>query len=126
MTDTRQTIRLNELKPRFDDELSKRQANDTSLTASKLVRWCIRQALADDAGTMTPDQANAYLNELIELRKGIAKIGGNINQIAYYFNIHDHLVESELSKQHSNIQEQLKAVTKHLREVERGLTRRTY
>jgi hypothetical protein len=119
-------FRLNEVEKLFDDELEKRKKTDPKLDQSKLLRYCVRKALTEDSEAMTPEQASKILSAAFDLKKELSKIGGNLNQIAHYFNTHQHLVEGDLHQQHRALQESLKATTTLLSEVLNGIRRSTY
>lgn len=68
-----------------------------NLTPSKALRHLIKQTANNKVG-LSPTEQRKMLDELIELRKQLSRIGGNLNQIARYFNQHEHLIESDLRK----------------------------
>jgi hypothetical protein len=119
-------FRLGEVESLFDSELVKRKSTQPKLTASMLIRWCIRQALTEQAPAIAPEQAEMMLDEIRMLRRDIVKVGRNFNQIAHYFNIHSHLIESDLSRQHKELKTELDDVVTLIRKVESGIIRRTY
>lgn len=119
------TFRLNNERELFEKELKKAEQDNPKLTPSKFIRFCIRTALTEQ-NAMNPEQANHVLTGLNNLKKELSKIGGNMNQIAHYFNIHDHLIESDLKQQHLTIKDQLKEVNNLLSEVQNGIRRSIY
>lgn len=121
------TIRLGDIQEVFVSKLKEKRQDNPKFKASTLMRWCVREALEQkDINTVSPEQADVYLNELREIKRQLSKVGGNLNQIAQYFNIHDHLVESDLRKRHEETQILFKQLIKTLKVVENGFIRRQY
>nr|AKN40548.1 hypothetical protein [Enterovibrio norvegicus] len=124
MSGKNRNFRLNEVEESFDLALMEAIRIDPKIDASKFLRYCIRKSL-NEQSSMSPDDAKKLLLAVIDLKKEISKVGGNLNQIAHYFNIHDHLIESELRRQHEGVMLQLKQTTLVLSEVLNGLRRST-
>jgi len=122
----RRTYRLNEVEELFDNELKARKEIDPKLDQSKLLRYCIRKALSEKDNGMSPEQANKILVSVFDLKKELSKVGGNLNQIAHYFNTHNHLIEGDLHRQHRDLQDSLRKTTQLLSEVLNGIRRSTY
>lgn len=84
--------------------------------ASVIIRHFIKNGL-EGAGGLSVEQHDELKNEICELRKSLIKIGGNLNQVAHYFNIHENIKESDLQKSHEELTNALKATTKSLNKV---------
>lgn len=77
------------------------------ISPSDALRHFIKQGVKSEGGVSIETQKQ-ILNELIEIKRTHAGVGRNLNQIARYFNTHEHLVENDLhqtlkvisSKQH--------------------------
>lgn len=85
-------VRFLELQEPFYDYIEQKD-----LTPSTAIRHFIKQGISETGG-ISIDYQNQLLSELIQLKKSHAGIGRNLNQIARYFNIHGHLIESDLRK----------------------------
>ena len=100
-------FRLLEMKDPFYDYLAK---NDIPLNQrSKVVRHFLKQGL--QGGGVDLETQSKLLAELIEVKRNHAGIGRNLNQIARYFNTHEHLVESDLHQ-----------TLKHLADIQKTMT----
>jgi hypothetical protein len=106
-------------------KLEQAQRTNPSMTQSKFIRWCISQALSEETLAMSPEDAAELLNEIRLLRRALSNIGGNLNQIAHYFNTHSYLIESDLSHQHESLRDEFKTVIDTLRKVESKIQKRT-
>jgi hypothetical protein len=95
------------------------------MTQSKFIRWCISQALSEETLAMSPEDAADFLDEIRLLRRNLANIGRNMNQVAHYFNIHSHLIESDLALQHKAVKAELDDVVTAIRKVESTIQKRT-
>nr|AKN37581.1 hypothetical protein [Vibrio sp. FF_291] len=126
MSRKNRNFRLNEVEAEFDAALLEAKKTDSSVDASKFLRYCIKKALNENRETMNPDEAKKLIASLFELKKELAKVGGNLNQIAHYFNTHQHLIETDLHKQHRALQQTLKDTGFKLNEVIHGIGRSTY
>lgn len=121
--DIRKTIR-------FEDELAKdiEALSDASHDASdkeksrqfsKVVRRLCRQALV---GGQTSDLEQRF-EQLEMLRRQIAPIGSNLNQIAFGFNTDGHLYGEDLAAVHFELQKSFGEMTDVLRELRNGILR---
>lgn len=115
---------------RFDDELKQAisEASGASFDDSdravsrkfsQTVRRLCRQALA---GSQISD-LEAKFEQLETLRKQIAPIGSNLNQIATGFNTDGHLYGEDLAGVHSDLQKSFGEMTDVLRELRNGILR---
>lgn len=64
-----------------------------------------------------PKQLETLANRCEKLRQDLARVGGNLNQTAHYFNIHDELKEDELAKNHFELREEFKEIINFLKQV---------
>ena len=104
-TDTPFRIRLQELGPLVES----RADAETGGNISKL----IRRALDAYLSARTPGE-HAGLAELAkvvkELQADMARVGGNLNQLAHYYNIHDTIQPHELAAEHKELRRQFQAL----------------
>lgn len=99
---------------------------EKGISRSTALRYFIKEGLTETKNEISPECAEDFLQVLFKQKKELAKIGGNLNQIAHYFNIHEHLHESDLRANHEKLQVQLKDVTKVLRDLMNEFRRSTY
>ena len=103
--DTPFRIRLQELGPLVES----RADAETGGNRSKLIRKALDAYLSD----RTPGE-HAGLAELTkaikDLRADMARVGGNLNQIAHYYNIHDTIQPHELAAEHKELRRQFQAL----------------
>lgn len=106
----------NQQRDRFDFRLLELQKpfyqylNDNSCTGAEAIRHFLKQGLSERIHH-TVSERRDIKTELIALKREHAAIGRNLNQITRYFQIHDHLVESELRKNHDALRESQQAIT---------------
>ena len=114
---------------RFEEELDRAIIKASNLPAdasdsvrsrqfSKTVRRLCRQALS---GSHQVHDLENTLNQLETIRKQIAPIGSNLNQIATGFNLDGHLYGEDLAGVHSDLQTQFKEMTDVLKELRKKL-----
>lgn len=87
-----------------------------SSSPSEVIRHFIKQGVSND-NFFTINQHKEMIEELSKLRKLHGSIGTNLNQTARYFNKFDHLLESDLHKNHQEILDNQKAITKLLNQI---------
>ena len=85
-------------------------------TPSEIIRHFIKQGVSGKNG-LTIAQYSELKEEITAIRRQHANIGGNLNQLARYFNSNDYLVESELYENHKDIVVTQKEITKLLNEI---------
>lgn len=125
-TNERRTYRLGDVESVFDGALKKARSETPNLKEAAFLRWCIRKALSDTTQSFTQQQAKEAIDYLHEIKRELARVGGNLNQVAHYFNIHSHLHESELKANHLEIQKSLKLTTKTIEGLLNELRRSVY
>lgn len=115
-TDTPFRIRLQELGPLVES----RAEAETGGNRSKL----IRRALDAYLSARTPGE-HAGLAELAkavrELQADMARVGGNLNQLAHYYNIHDTIQPHELAVEHKELRRQFQALMTIIKKIHEQL-----
>lgn len=101
---------------RFDPELDAAILQEDG-DFSKVVKRLCRAGLSGN----NPNSYSQVIEELNAIRKEIAPIGSNLNQIALAFNSNDHLDGEDLAVVHSDLQRQFAEMTKVLRELRNGI-----
>lgn len=122
----RRSYRLGEMEELFDKSFAEAKEQNPSINASTFMRFCLKKALENNEYDLAPEVAEEMINALFKLTRELAKIGGNLNQIAHYFNIHERLNESDLRASHEELQERLKDATKTLNELMNEFRESTY
>lgn len=111
--DDRLTIRLGKTKDIFFNALDGEKESNQSVTASHLARWCIQQSLCGQV-SLNSEDARDLIEATRELKREMSSIGGNLNQLAHYFNMRGDLAPDELDRQHKALSKELKAIHKHI------------
>lgn len=115
-TDTPFRIRLQELGPLVES----RAEAETGGNRSKLIRRALDAYLSD----RTPGE-HAGLAELAkavrELQADMARVGGNLNQLAHYYNIHDTIQPHELAAEHKELRRQFQALMTLIKKIHEQL-----
>ena len=88
-------VRLDELADRL-----KRKASDEKVKPSRIIRRAIRAYLDNK----NYENMEELAQELKAIRSDFARVGGNLNQIALYFNMNDKVKHNELAKSHEDLQ----------------------
>lgn len=109
-------LRLGELA----EPLEKR-AEKEGLKKSKIIRRALRIYLED----RKIENLDRFLSELNRLRSDLGPIGGNLNQIARFFNTHNTLDHHELSQAHDDLRKEFHEVMVFLKEVNRELIKKS-
>lgn len=118
---------------RFDEELEQAileasimapDTNDSvkSRQFSKTVRRMCRESLS---GSRTTELDSVFVR-LETIRREIAPIGSNLNQIAAGFNSDGHLCVGDLAGVHSDLQAQFKEMTDVLKELRQRIIHQLY
>lgn len=97
-------FRLQELKKPFYQYLA-----ENNCTGADAMRHFIKQGL--NVSSYTLSEQRDIKAELIALKREHAAIGRNLNQVTRYFQIHDHLVESDLRRTHELLKENQRLIT---------------
>jgi hypothetical protein len=104
-TDTPFRIRLQELGPLVES----RAEAETGGNKSKLVRLALDAYLSN----RTPGEhagLAALTKAVKDFQADFARVGGNLNQIAHYYNIHDTIQPHELAAEHKELRRQFQAL----------------
>lgn len=120
------TVRLGDLA----EPLIKRAAAENKLngegylrvTPSSILKKALRAYLDGDYVQVV--EAGEILNALSGLKNDLARVGGNLNQLAHVFNMESRVDGGELQKNHEALQTKLRQVMCTIREVERELYKR--
>lgn len=83
---------------------------DNKCGGSEAIRHFIKQGLNESEYKLS--DRKEIKDEIIELKREFAGIGRNLNQISKYFNIHGHLIESDLRRNNDQLKEKQAALTK--------------
>jgi uncharacterized protein YpuA (DUF1002 family) len=96
---------------RLDDDQAQKLKERAATEKSRSV--VIRRALDAYLSNLTPGE-HAGLAELTKAVKDFqadfARVGGNLNQIAHYYNIHDTIQPHELAAEHKELRRQFQAL----------------
>lgn len=93
----------------------------------QLVRRYVREGLARDKGEAAAPSVEAHkalVNEIKTLRLELARIGGNLNQIAHAVNIHETVNGESLAVRHDELRDMFQKTAAAVREVGNGLLHR--
>lgn len=107
----RPTFRLLDLQDDFYD-----YSERIGLAPSPLIRYFIKQGLKESQG-LSFEQHQELKKEISELSKSMLRIGGNLNQLARYFNETNSIIESDLHCTLKEAQVMFKETTQCLGEV---------
>ena len=120
----RVTVRLGELATPFSSRMAaESEKNDQRVTPSFLVR----QAVADYLDGQ-PGKAAALLElsqAFADFRADFARVGGNLNQLTRFFNIHHELEPSSLSAELREVRRQHLALIEILKRLSHELNNQT-
>ncbi|MFA7346285.1 MAG: plasmid mobilization relaxosome protein MobC [Desulfurivibrionaceae bacterium] len=107
---------------RLDDDQARKL--DERATTEKNRSVVIRRALDAYLSDRTPGE-HAGLAELTKAVKDfqadMARVGGNLNQIAHYYNIHDTIQPHELAAEHKELRRQFQALMTLIKKIHEQL-----
>lgn len=114
------TFRLGDLS----ETLTQRAKDETEstgqrITPSTIVKRALRAYLVEDIQQHI--DAHAIIGALKELRIDLARVGGNLNQISYGFNLDGRIDSEELKKVHRGLQIEFRKISSGLSEIEREM-----
>ena len=69
-------------------------------------------------------EAQAIIDALAGLRSDLARVGGNLNQLAHSFNIYERVDDKELRLNHEALQAEFRQIMAIMQGVERELYKR--
>lgn len=120
------TVRLDDLaeplKKRAALENNSRGKNFVRVTPSSILQKSLRAYLNGDYIQII--EAQAIIESLDKLRNDLARVGGNLNQLAHVFNMEDRVDEGELRKNHDALRTEFRQVIGVLRDIEQELYKR--
>jgi len=85
---------------------------------SELIRLFVQAGISGNQVT----DVRPLVKALDQLTREMSRVGGNLNQIAHYFNIRDKVDESKLAKNHKLLQANFKLIIKQIKAIRRELT----
>lgn len=107
---------------RLDDDQARKL--DERATTEKNRSVVMRRALDAYLSDRTPGE-HAGLAELTKAVKDfqadMARVGGNLNQIAHYYNIHDTIQPHELAAEHKELRRQFQALMTLIKKIHEQL-----
>lgn len=110
---------------RLDDDQVRKLTERAATEKNRSV--VIRLALDAYLSNRTPGE-HAGLVELTKAVKDFqadfARVGGNLNQIAHYYNIHDTIQPHELAAEHQELRRQFRALMTIIQRIHEQLTKR--
>jgi hypothetical protein len=116
---------------RFGDlagALAERAAQETEAAGQKVtVSVVIRRALGSYLGDRPAGDPGVYgelAKQVANLVADMGRIGGNLNQIAHYYNIHDTIQPHELAAEHKELRRQFNVLMVVLKGIKTELGRK--
>ena len=78
-------------------------------------------AYLEKSGSENKKKITDFTTELRKNRADLARVGGNLNQVAFYFNSTGIVHETHLAKIHTDLQEQFKKISQTFIKIEESL-----
>ena len=96
-------------------------AKETEGNVSKLIRRALRAYL--DGATRPAPELATLAAELRQLRLDLARVGGNLNQLAHAFAMDDHgeIDDDALAVTHAELRAEFRRLSDLMRRIENGL-----
>jgi hypothetical protein len=120
----RLTVRVGELA----DALAERAVRETEITGRKVpISAVIRQALDAYLSNRAPGEhagLAALTKAVKDFQADFARVGGNLNQLAHYYNIHDTIQPHELAAEHQELRRQFRALMTLIQRIHEQFTKR--
>lgn len=117
---THSTVRLGDLTAPLEKRAaSESKAAGRRITPSSVIKKALRAYLVGN--NVQVIEAPAILDALGRLRNDLARVGGNLNQLAHIFNMESRVDKSELQKNHEALQTEFRQVIGTLKEVREEL-----
>ncbi len=117
------TVRLGDLaeplRKRVAAENESRRKNFIRVTPSAILQKALRAYLDGDYVQIV--EAQTIIDALGRFRADLARVGGNLNQLAHIFNMESRVDGRELQKNHEALQAEFREIMAKLREIEREL-----
>jgi len=119
----RTTVRLGDLA----EPLEKRAASESKkagrrIEPSKILKRALRAYLDGDYVQLV--EAQAIIDALGRLRTDLARVGGNLNQLAHIFNMESRVDGGELQKNNEALRTELRQIIITMRGIEQELYKR--
>lgn len=119
----RSTVRLGELEsPLVKRATSETKASGRKVTPSAIIKRALRAYLGD--GTGQHFDATELIEAVKKLRADLARVGGNLNQLAHTFNIYSQIDEADRDRTFKELQGEFREIITVMREVEGELYKR--
>lgn len=113
------TMRLGKLGERVD-----RQAAKEGVKVSALVRRALLAYLdGDQAPAASGERLDELAQQLTAIRSDLARVGGNLNQLAFAFNLGDPITRGELGETHAELQAEFGRLVELLQELRNAIKR---
>lgn len=113
---TRPSFRLLDLFDGFYGEIDSRNASGLKTSPSSLLRDLVRDGLKPER-RRSAEQLALLRQEIYKLRRELAPVGGNLNQLAHLFNTGHPVNMSELDQQHQELRSSFSSLVKVLDEL---------
>lgn len=107
--------------------LEKRAASETKaagrrITPSAILKRALRAYLSGE--NVQHFDTSGMIEELAGLRSDLARVGGNLNQLAHTFNIYGQVDDKELRQNHEALQGEFRQIMAMLKEIRDELHKR--
>jgi hypothetical protein len=84
----------------------------------------LRSYLEDGDNALPYFEASELIDALHENHRDLVRVGGNLNQLAHLFNIHNHVDDDELAKVHAELRAEFRQLMTTLLELKDALIKR--
>lgn|GEM_PF-1966460 len=122
--DTPFRIRLQGLGPRVEQRAAaETERTGRRVTLSHVVRRALETYL-DDRPAGDPGVYGELAEQVAKLVADMGRVGGNLNQLAHYYNIHDTIQSDELAVEHKELRRQFGVLMTVLKGINAELRRR--
>jgi hypothetical protein len=101
-------------------ELTKRNESGVKTTAAGLVRDFVKDGLQPER-LLAAEELALLRAEVELLRRELAPVGGNLNQLAHLFNMHHPTDVSHVERQHHKLIRVFSSISKQLKSIEKSL-----
>jgi len=120
---THSTVRLGDLTTPLEKRAtSESKAAGRRVTPSAIIKKALRAYMGGDFAQVI--EAQAIIDALAGLRSDLARVGGNLNQLAHSFNIYERVDDKELRLNHEALQAEFRQIMAIMQGVERELYKR--
>lgn len=120
---THSTVRLGDLTAPLEKRVaSESKAAGRRITPSAILKRALRAYLGGE--NVQHFDASGMIEELAGLRSDLARVGGNLNQLAHTFNIYGQVDDKELRQNHEALRDEFRPIMAMLKEVRDELYKR--